>query len=357
MFGEIPCLQNTILCNVVVDRKVGKGFGARFLPSFQPKTAAGSLKKEDGVVKSYNPADWDKFYQHLFDSDNINVVGIATEKNSNGPDVALHIQDSPPSASNQLPDLIYQCGFASKNLQRGGSTNWKDIEDEVEKGLVKPLQNEVLKGKLRAVLVIASTQLMGEIEMVVNGKHCIVCDAGTWAYHKKDGKLEKGKGSKDGWMEKFTVPESGELVILSKAGMAGLLGNSTLDTLSGYFARDEMERCENLLSMELALGSLVRKPKYVDGDVNQFALVPHTSGRTIELTFVDSASGTEVGNGMADVPFGTSLSAMKTKVEGVLEKKAPGRVMTNLKWGKVIISDDDEMDAVKDRHEVIVLLQ
>lgn len=42
--------------------------------------------------------------------------------------------------------------------------------------------------------------------------------------------------------------------------------------LSGYFARDEIERCENLLSMELALGSLVSKPKYVDGDVNQFAL-------------------------------------------------------------------------------------
>ena len=49
---------------------------------------------------------------------------------------------------------------------------------------MKPLQNEVLKGKLQAVLVIASTQLMGEIEMVVNGKPCIVCDAGTWAYHK-----------------------------------------------------------------------------------------------------------------------------------------------------------------------------
>ena len=113
-FGEIPCLQNTMLRNVVVDRKVGKGFGARFLPSFQPKTAAGSPKKEDGVVKSYNPADWDKFYQHLFEGNNINVVGIATEKNSNGPDVALHIQDSPPSAPNQLPDLIYQCGFASK---------------------------------------------------------------------------------------------------------------------------------------------------------------------------------------------------------------------------------------------------
>jgi len=75
-------------------------------------------------------------------------------------------------------------------------------------------------------------------------------------------------------MEKFTVPESGELVILSKAGMAALLGNSTLDTLSGYFARDEIERCENLLSMELALGSLVSKPVYGEGDATQFALAP-----------------------------------------------------------------------------------
>lgn len=64
-----------------------------------------------------------------------------------------------------------------------------------------------------------------------------------------------------------------------------------------------------------------------------------------------------VGNGMADVPFGTTLSAAKIIIDGILNKKVPGRSIARLEWEGVTISDDDEMDAVKDRHEVIVLLQ
>jgi hypothetical protein len=75
------------------------------------------------------------------------------------------------------------------------------------------------------------------------------------------------------------------------------------------------------------------------------------------LAFVDSASGDNVAYGMADIPFGTSLGAAKTIIGGVINKKAPGRVMANLKWGKVTISDDEEMQSVQDRHEVVVLLQ
>jgi hypothetical protein len=48
-------------------------------------------------------------------------------------------------------------------------------------------------------------------------------------------------------------------VILSKNGMAALLGDHALDALSTYFGRIEDERCENLLSIEQALGARKRK--------------------------------------------------------------------------------------------------
>ncbi len=72
-------------------------------------------------------------------------------------------------------------------------------------------------------------------------------------------RLEKGKTT--GWEDKFTVPVGGELVILSKRGMAALLGDSTLNALSNYSSCSEDKRCEVLLSMERALGSLVHKRK------------------------------------------------------------------------------------------------
>jgi hypothetical protein len=50
--------------------------------------------------------------------------------------------------------------------------------------LAIPFKNPALQKKLRAVLVLASTQLMGEIEGVLGDKLCIVCGAGTWAYNK-----------------------------------------------------------------------------------------------------------------------------------------------------------------------------
>jgi len=81
------------------------------------------------------------------------------------------------------------------------------------------------------------------------------------------------------------------------------------------------------------------------------------TGRTIKLTFVDSAMKAIVGNGMADVPFGTTLSAAKTIIGGVLIKKVSGRTMLGLEWEGVSITDDEEMEGVKHRDEVIVLLQ
>ncbi len=72
---------------------------------------------------------------------------------------------------------------------------------------------------------------------------------------------------------------------------------------------------------------------------------------------MDSVLG-PVGNGIANIPFGTTLNDAKTKIEEVLKKKVPGRTIANFKWKeKFDISDDDEMNAVQDGHEVIVLLQ
>lgn len=50
-------------------------------------------------------------------------------------------------------------------------------------------------------------------------------------------------------------------MILSKHGMAALLGDSTLDTLAKYLGPNREEDCENLLSMERSLGTLFCKRK------------------------------------------------------------------------------------------------
>jgi hypothetical protein len=47
-----------------------------------------------------------------------------------------------------------------------------------------PLQNKSLKGKIQAVLVIASTHLMKEIEDVISPQPCSVYSAGTWYYNE-----------------------------------------------------------------------------------------------------------------------------------------------------------------------------
>jgi hypothetical protein len=72
---------------------------------------------------------------------------------------------------------------------------------------------------------------------------------------------------------------------------------------------------------------------------------------------VDSVTKAAAGQGMADIPFGTTLSAAKTIIGDVMNKKAAGRVMASLEWEGVTISDDEEMQSVQDRHEVVVLLQ
>lgn len=52
-----------------------------------------------------------------------------------------------------------------------------------------------------------------------------------------------------GWEKKFTVPEGGQLVILSEDGMTALLGTGALQSLTNYFTHDD-ERCSNLLLLE-----------------------------------------------------------------------------------------------------------
>lgn len=71
-----------------------------------------------------------------------------------------------------------------QNLQAEGATNWADVVDEINKGLKEPLGNEALDGKLRAVLVIASTNLMKEIEDIISPQLCRVYGPGTWCYNK-----------------------------------------------------------------------------------------------------------------------------------------------------------------------------
>ncbi len=52
------------------------------------------------------------------------------------------------------------------------------------------------------------------------------------------------------------MPEGGQLVILSKGGMAMLLGDQTLSALANYFTCDEDEKCMNLLLMEQSFVTL-----------------------------------------------------------------------------------------------------
>lgn len=60
---------------------------------------------------------------------------------------------------------------------------------------------------------------------------------------------------------------------------------------------------------------------------------------------------------MAGIPFGATLSTTKDIIGGILKKKAISRIIVRLEWEGVTISDDADMEAVKDRHTVAVLLQ
>ncbi len=111
---DIPGLQSTLLKDVPVSRDLGRGFGIRFLPSFQPGTTKGTPNIEHGITKSYNPADWHLFFLDLAKNKHMNVVGIAREKNSNGPDLILPIQIAALADSTQLPAKFYCLGIAAK---------------------------------------------------------------------------------------------------------------------------------------------------------------------------------------------------------------------------------------------------
>lgn len=112
-FGDIPGLQDTVLSGVAVPRDIGRRFGIQFLPSFQKKTTKGTPSSESGVTKSFNPGDWHLFFLDLVTRDNMNTVGIAREKNSNGPDLLLPIQVA-VLAPAQLPANFYCLGIAIK---------------------------------------------------------------------------------------------------------------------------------------------------------------------------------------------------------------------------------------------------
>ncbi len=75
-------------------------------------------------------------------------------------------------------------------MRGNNATSWTDIADEIEKGLMVPLGNKELNGKLQAVLVIAFTNMAAEIEVMLGNEPCIVCDAGTWSYHRVECKYE-----------------------------------------------------------------------------------------------------------------------------------------------------------------------
>ncbi len=103
-----------MLGGVVVPKDIGRRFGIQFLPSFQKKTMKGTPSIEHGVIKSYNPADWHMFFRDLVTRDYMNIVGIAREKNSNGPDLMLPIQVAALADRTQLPANFYSLAIATK---------------------------------------------------------------------------------------------------------------------------------------------------------------------------------------------------------------------------------------------------
>jgi hypothetical protein len=64
------------------------------------------------------------------------------------------------------------------------------------------------------------------------------------------------------------VPEDGQLVILSKSGMAMLLGEQALASLANYYAREEEERYTNLVLLEHSFGTLARPITHTSKPMN-----------------------------------------------------------------------------------------
>lgn len=74
------------------------------------------------------------------------------------------------------------------------------------------------------------------------------------------------------------------------------------------------------------------------------------------MTFTDSYRRV-IGNGMTALPFGTTLVAATAIIGGVLNKKKLPGFIQDLEWQGMSIRDCDDLQAVQQRDEVVVLLR
>jgi len=212
--------------------------------------------------------------------------------------------------------LLYALWWQIKLYGESTSFSWNTIKKEIMK---------TPKEAKFSCLVIASTHLSEEVARAVGNNTHLLIQTGN------------GYG--------IEIPPNFEVVILGEKGLAQLYSEYDLTGLKRLAAANTFE----------VISKRIQQPT---GSLAGVAL-SHTPvpGRTIKLTFVDSAMKAIVGTGMADVPFGSTLSAAKTTIRAVMNKKVPGRTMASLEWEGVTISDDEEMQSVQHRDEVIVLLQ
>jgi len=215
--------------------------------------------------------------------------------------------------------LLYALWWQLKLYSESSSVTWSTIKEEIAKtpNLAK-----------HSCLVIVSTHLGAEVAQAIGGNTHLLLRTGN------------GYG--------IQIPPNFEVVILGEKGLAQLYSEYDLTGLKRLAAANTFE----------VISKRIQQPT---GSLAGVTL-PHTPvpGRTIKLTFVDSAMKAIVGNGMADVPFGTTLSATKTIIGGVLAERKPdmaGRGITGVEWEGVSVERDSELERVKDRHELVVLLQ
>jgi hypothetical protein len=326
----------TLLCNIVSrprEEWVNQVWEL-YLSKHKLSTIAPSYSRKRGHGGGISADDRDKLVSFLtstvhFDDSNFildnlipdGCLGCPTSDMSGWPDfvIAEHAQQAGERV------LKYALWWQIKLLGEETSFTWAAVQKEINK---VPLVAE------HGCLVIASTHINPDIAAQIgNGTHLLVPPGGF---------NDKGKAV-------LTVPAHLEVVILGEKGLAQLYSEYDLEGLKHLAAANTFE----------AISKRIQQPT---GTLVGIALA-HTPipGRAVKITFTDSHSNSPICSDILDLPFGTTLVGATAAIQECLgdqeDTVLQTRKVMSILWNNVLIVRDNQLERVKDGHELIVNLQ
>ncbi|KAH3764083.1 hypothetical protein Pelo_4059 [Pelomyxa schiedti] len=239
---------------------------ALFQPTVAPSLNANTTRRNP-TDNSFNTNDWD-LYINALQEKCLNKIAIPSSPQSQGPDLLI------PLACNSEKTAIVACGteptvvhclleFAFKNIQGGpagtkGTSSWKDIREEVQKGLYAPRTLNALTASTHFTLVFASMELKRKVFTVFKGNPWVVLSSGD---NERKWQLRPGthgmmlEEEPDSTAPTISIPPNCDLVILGAEGMDTLFGKEVIEKLQQCFSASMdtyFERFEETIQATIA---------------------------------------------------------------------------------------------------------